>query len=84
MVGHGAVGYSSYPLSSFWNLQEKHPPLYRVENICEYITPLLKVNAGPVGIEPTLSVLETDVLPLNYGPRASTITELLATAKRWG
>ena len=24
--------------------------------------------AGPVGIEPTLSVLETDVLPLNYGP----------------
>jgi hypothetical protein len=26
------------------------------------------VLAGPVGIEPTLSVLETDVLPLNYGP----------------
>jgi hypothetical protein len=25
-------------------------------------------SAGPVGIEPTLSVLETDVLPLNYGP----------------
>ena len=29
---------------------------------------LVFVNAGPVGIEPTLSVLETDVLPLNYGP----------------
>jgi hypothetical protein len=27
-----------------------------------------KSSAGPVGIEPTLSVLETDVLPLNYGP----------------
>ena len=25
--------------------------------------------AGPRGIEPRLSVLETDVLPLNYGPR---------------
>ena len=24
--------------------------------------------AGPEGIEPSLSVLETDVLPLNYGP----------------
>lgn len=31
--------------------------------------------AGPVGIEPTLSVLETDVLPLNYGPYRKTITE---------
>jgi hypothetical protein len=24
--------------------------------------------AGPEGIEPSFSVLETDVLPLNYGP----------------
>jgi|WetSurMetagenome_2_1015567.scaffolds.fasta_scaffold110821_2 hypothetical protein len=27
--------------------------------------------AGPVGIEPTFAVLETDVLPLNYGPKLS-------------
>lgn len=26
--------------------------------------------AGAVGIEPTLTVLETAVLPLNYAPRA--------------
>src|SRR3989344_2053272 len=27
------------------------------------------IPAGPLGIEPRSSVLETDVLPLNYGPQ---------------
>jgi hypothetical protein len=29
------------------------------------------LRAGPLGIEPRSSVLETDVLPLNYGPMYS-------------
>jgi hypothetical protein len=30
-----------------------------------------KIMAGAAGIEPTLEVLETSVLPLNYAPKSS-------------
>ncbi len=33
-----------------------------------FATPATKFMAGAVGIEPTLEVLETSVLPLNYAP----------------
>ena len=34
-----------------------------------FATTAISLMAGAVGIEPTLEVLETSVLPLNYAPR---------------
>ncbi len=37
--------------------------------------------AGPRGIEPRPTVLETDVLPLNYGPNMARVTEVETVGK---
>ena len=34
-----------------------------------FFTEINKIMAGAAGIEPTLTVLETAVLPLNYAPK---------------
>ena len=43
------------------------------EHACFPLTLLSDNLAGAVGVEPTLTVLETAVLPLNYTPMAQTV-----------
>ncbi len=55
-------------LPSVPELDSRTPKLSWIIRLSEHSNDDESVLAGPVGIEPTLSVLETDVLPLNYGP----------------
>jgi hypothetical protein len=49
VIGRGAVGRLK-PVSSFWNLQEKFPPLYRVKSAYTYIKILISKCQSLAGV----------------------------------
>lgn len=53
--------------------EEAERRLYSIGYKKELIRVLVFLMAGEVGVEPTLAVLETDVLPLYYSPICANI-----------
>jgi hypothetical protein len=51
-----------------WLMKIEHKNVGTTIRCIEHFVTIAILLAGAVGIEPTLEVLETSVLPLNYAP----------------